>query len=408
MKIIITESQYKLIQEQNVSSNISSIYNQIINAVKDLGTDPDKLINALNNLKSQQDFYQLTRMFVDKKTGYGSFNEMINGEFEINNYDDAKNISNKLNQIGVNSTFNIGRNNLGQNLFNKGFKISYNKKISNYPRVGPTCKSRWSKYLTPSKKYWIDWLSNPITKSKFKNNWKINDYEVNNIFKEYINTINKLTLVFYDKYNAKDSRSRNAYAFVSPDSDNTKIHINCSLNDKTPYETLIHEIQHILYNIKPLNPEKQVGDVFVNSNTKKMTFQDFFDILKNPTLKKITPINQNIEDASKNYNIRTDVLTNLLLSSKNSEKRKPGYACRETEKMSNIMAVRKFFNIKPGENITKEMLKPYISGEKNQTDIFWILSCWALNGFGDINLMLNKMNQLAFQNTKNNDGTVNV
>jgi Zn-dependent peptidase ImmA (M78 family) len=108
---------------------------------------------------------------------------------------------------------------------------------------------------------------------------------VNNIFKEYINTINKLTLVFYDKYNAKDSRRRNAYAFVSPDSDNTKIHINCSLNDKTPYETLIHEIQHILYNIKPLNPEKQVGDVFVNSNTKKMTFQDFFDILKNPTLK---------------------------------------------------------------------------------------------------------------------------
>ena len=66
------------------------------------------------------------------------------------------------------------------------------------------------------------------------------------------------------------------------------------------------------------------------------------------------------------------------------------------------MAVRKLLNINPGENITKEMLKPYITGNKHSTDISWILSCWALNGFGDIDVMLNKMNQLALQNTKNN------
>jgi hypothetical protein len=56
-------------------------------------------------------------------------------------------------------------------------------------------------------------------------------------------------------------------------------------------------------------------------------------------------------------------------------------------------------------NITKEMLIPYIVGPKNQTDITWVLHCWALNGFPDINIMLNKINQLAYQNTKQNNDT---
>ena len=73
------------------------------------------------------------------------------------------------------------------------------------------------------------------------------------------------------------------------------------------------------------------------------------------------------------------------------------------------MAIRKYFNLKPGGNITKEMLKPYIEGDtglmKNQTDISWLLLCWALNGFPDINIMLNKINQLAYQDTKQNNNT---
>ena len=75
------------------------------------------------------------------------------------------------------------------------------------------------------------------------------------------------------------------------------------------------------------------------------------------------------------------------------------------EKMSNIMAIRKHFNLKPGGNITKEMLIPYIEGDKNDTNIYWVLSCWALNGFPDINIMLNKINQLAYQDTKQNNNT---
>ena len=399
MKIIITEQQYKLIKEQ-ITSPINLAYNQIIDAVKGFGTNPDKLISALDNLKSQNDFYSLNKLFLDGKTGYKSFDEMINGEMEVDNLDDVRKIDNKLYSIGVDTTYSEGTNRLGNRLFGGYFKTTYLKQIpKNIPRVGPTCKSTWSKNLTPAKEYWIKWLSNPITKQKFKKNWNIkNDGEVNNIFKEYIDVLNKLTLVFYDNFNVKHQTIRLAYAYVVPKVDNTKIYVNCSHLDKTPYESLVHEIQHILYDIKPLNPEKQVGDVFVTNKTVKMSPKDFLNVEKFIKNSKNT-VSQSIQDTSKNYGFNTNTLSELLSRAKNYEKEKPGYVCSETEKMSNIMAVRKYLGIKPGENITKEMLEPYISDYKHQTDISWILYCWALRGFGDVNVMLNKMNNLAYQNT---------
>jgi hypothetical protein len=38
-------------------------------------------------------------------------------------------------------------------------------------------------------------------------------------------------------------------------------------------------------------------------------------------------------------------------------------------------------------------------GDEEDTDITWLLSCWASNGFPDINHMLKRINQLAFQQT---------
>jgi hypothetical protein len=82
-----------------------------------------------------------------------------------------------------------------------------------------------------------------------------------------------------------------------------------------------------------------------------------------------------------------------------------GYACEHTESMSRIMSIRNLFGIKPGQNITPEMLKPYIKGEKEHTDVNWLLLCWASNGFKDIRLFLADINKLAFQDTKPTDNT---
>jgi hypothetical protein len=196
--------------------------------------------------------------------------------------------------------------------------------------------------LSAAKKNWVDWLSSPITKQKFIKNWSDKDYDINDvnrIFKNYINSLNNLKLIFYN--NSMDSiegvdlnGSRNSYAFVTKVSPNN-IFFNCSLNNNDSLGTLIHEIQHTLYNVKPLNPDVKIGDVFVRHGTKKMTPKDFFNT------KTSTDYNKNIELVSKQYEVDKNVLVNWLSKAKNYEKTNPGYSCETTEKMSNIMAIRK-------------------------------------------------------------------
>ena len=409
MEIIITESQLSKILTEQDNFIIKDTYKHIVNAVAGIGTNPDGVLSALDNLKTQNDYKTLFSLFKDKKTGYSSFDEMINNEYEGENYDDIVKLDNKLRQFGIIPTYNKSKNRFGLKLFWGNFKTTFGEDPIGITRVGPSCKSKWLPHLKRAKDYWIQWLSNPITKSKFKKNWgvgvdnKIDGITVDDLFKKYINTLNAINLVYYDNITSEDVNVQRFFAYVNK-SEPTKVYVNCSQNDETPYETLIHEIQHTLYNVKPLNPSVKIGDVFVKEGTKKMTPKDFFNQNNASTETKIQlnkNLNKSIEVVSKKYGVDEMVLHEWLHYAKVNEKEDPGYSCRTTEKMSNIMAIRKYFNLKPGGNITKEMLNPYINKDKYQTDIYWVLSCWALNGFPDINIMLSKINNLAYQDNNN-------
>lgn len=421
MKVLIKEHQYSLLLEQ---LNIVSAYREIVDASSGLGTDPDKILKAFDNIKNVKDFTKLLSMFKDKKTGYDNFSDMINQEYEKFNFDDVSKLKQKLYPLGVIVSYSSGKNYFGEHLFTGDFTF----RILNPPNTkqntkqnNKNCVNKYNPLLVQGKKYWIDWLSNPITKQKFIKNWSDEDYDINDvneIFKNYINSLNNLKLFFYDnsidKINGLDViNKRDAYAFVSKNSPNN-IYINCSLNDDDAFGTLIHEIQHILYYIHPLNPDTKVGELFVDKNTNKMGPIDFLSNIINPigsllkTSKTDNDLSQNIKNISKMYNIKFDELKVLYSASSKYEKKNPGYTCRETEKMSNITSIRKLFNIKPGQNITLKMLSPYIRGEKQHTDVFWLLSCWALSGFSDINVLINKMNQLAYQDFKSNKDNTRV
>jgi hypothetical protein len=410
MKILIKESQYKVLLEQS-NPNIQKAYNEIVDGAKYwMGTDKTKILKAFDYIKNVQDFKTLISMFKDKRTGYGSFEEMINKEYDRQDFKDIIKLRDKLYSIGVNLSFNSGENIVGNPLFLEGVKISYVNKtpIKSLQLVPKACSSKWQPQLEKAKNYWIQWLSSPITKNKFLNNWKkveknMTSAEVGNIFKKYIDSLRVLKLYYFDsKLIPKES---NSYAFVNR-SEPDKIFVNCSQNDPDPYGTLIHEIQHMLYDIKPLNPEVQIANVFVNSNTKKSTIETFFDFFKTSNQQSNQSMElRNIEINSKKIGVPFESLQHILSNSKYHEKRKPGYACRETEKMSNIMSVRNLFGVKSGQNITKEMLLPYIKGEKNNDDVSWVLACWALRGFPDLSEMLNKINDLAYQNTNQNNNS---
>jgi hypothetical protein len=421
MKILIKESQYKVLLEQGfeMMEPTTDAYNEIVDGAKYwMGTDKTKILKAFDYIKNVQDFKTLISMFKDKRTGYGSFEEMINKEYDRQDFKDIIKLRDKLYSIGVILNFNSGNSIAGNPLFLEGVKISY---VNNTPKtpqpktytpnkylqqVPKACSSKWQSQLEKSKNYWIQWLSNPITKTKFLNNWKkveknMTLVEVGNIFKKYIDSLKVLKLYYFDSKLIPDNAD--AFAFVNR-YEPEKIFVNCSQNDPDPYGTLIHEMQHMLYNIKPLNPEVQIGNVFVDSNTKKSTIKTFFDIYKTKNLQSREL--SNIDIISKNLGVAPSMLDYFLNVAKYKEKEDPGYVCEETEKMSNITAIRKTLGVKPGQNITKEMVLPYIKGEKDHTDVSWMLACWALKGFPDLNGMLNKINDLAYQNTNSNTRTV--
>ena len=93
------------------------------------------------------------------------------------------------------------------------------------------------------------------------------------------------------------------------------------------------------------------------------------------------------------------------LSIEYQKKEDPGYVCRETEKMSNIMSIRNLFGISAwffvgiiaSSGITLDMLMPYIQRKKHNSDVSWVLICWAQRNFPEINEMLDEINDLAIK-----------
>lgn len=301
--------------------------------------------------------------------------------------------------------------------------LSYDRFLE--PKIDESCKSKWQTELPKAVEYWKNWLSNPITKEKFKKNWNVDPktntvkgQNVDEIFKKYISILDKMKLVFYNnetKFFKELGRAlspghKNMGAFV-PLSNPDLIFVNCSYDWSEKYATLVHEIQHTLYQIFPLNPDTKVQSLFgktlpIPQNRKQygFPFSSNKNISKTAASAPI-PLNlmSKLSEISIQYKIPIEALQiwnekALFEKEKNPD---PGYACRETEKLSNISAIRKIFNIQPGQNITFDMLKPYIELKKQDTDVYWLLICWAMNGFNNFETLLKNLNDLAFQkNTK--------
>jgi len=420
MRILIKESQYNLLLEEN-NPNIQKAYNEIIKGANyPLGTSKDTILGAFNYIKTVKDFESLRLMFKDKKTGYDSIEKMINEEYDRLDYNDIIKLQEKLYSIGVILDFSNGKNEFGYQFFMGEVKITYEKDFTNIPKVTSKCILKYTPLLKQAQDYWRKWLSVPITKQKFRTNWNaqlknekqlfpsmIDGKKVDDIFEEYIDCIDNLKLVFYDNTMSHPPggnirTDKNAYAFVSKKTPEN-IYVNCSLNDDDPLGTLIHEIQHLLYHIKPLNPSITIQNAFLKPGDKKLSIKD--DLIG--ASKKNINNSKDLINASQSLGVKEITLIKWLLQVEleNTYTNDPGYMCRETEKASNIQAVRHLLNIKPGQNITPQMLKPYINGEKYHTDITWLLLCWASKGFKDINLFLSDLNKLAYQETNQTDNT---
>ena len=318
------------------TDRVKTAYDSIVSAVSGLGTNKSKLLNAISTL-SPNEFKLLLNSFSDKRTGYFNFQDMINQEFDRFDLEDAKKLREILKNKGIQSSLRATENSYGELLF-YDFTMNADKSAGSsieYDILGDT---------------------------------------VDSIFKRYIEIIDNIVIRYYNENDG-------AYAFVNQQ-EPIIINVNCFYNDTEAYETLVHEIQHLLYFKKPLNPDIKVEKIFktpAKPQTKKQTGT-------NDTLFKQISQNLGVSQQSLNYFY-------------NLGKSKGEYSCDHSEKMSNIMAIRSLFNLSPNDKITFEMIKPYMMGNKSHGDIDFLLSCWASKGFPDINQTLNRINQLAFQQT---------
>jgi len=357
----------------------------------------DKFPAKISPVSSYAMFFD---MFKDKRTGYDSLSAMIRGEF------DAVRDKALLDQLSQRMTTSGITNQRVANGHIKIIRLDASTADTEYqPGVPDGFKEKYNALLPKVREWWLKWLNDPITIQKavanINANKKPNEQAIDakwlttNVYPIYNKVLYSLEFRYYNPTTQKqDAKFKNvkfdpgALAFVTRSAPST-VFINVTIEDAGALDTLIHEVQHLLWYKYPLNPTKQLLNIFNNKSNDTITSDNVY--------------NAELSKVATKYNIGTDTLKWWKETQKREEKSDPGYNSDPNEKMSNIQAVRNFFKLKPGQDITVEMLRPHINnGGKANTDIYWLLMGWAAAKFPDLQKFVNGINALAVNDTPNN------
>ena len=315
------------------------------------------------------------------------------------------------------------------------------------------CKKNVETKFTEAKNFIIKWISDPKTKEKFKKNWGVGQDNlipteqyrymdsyaesdnVDDIFNGYLELLKKIQPDFYFKGDDKslinqfrnteisdNNDPKSAIAFVNKGLSKETVLINCGefMTHSEQLSILIHEIQHLLFFYFPFNPGEKIHNIFNTVDTKAYSeIGRMYDTFN----KILDGINtQNLINVSQKYGIDKNILEDWFkeavskaenkLPSKDGEITQSSnyyylYSCNENEKMSNIMGLRSDLNVSPTENINYQDIIPFIKKEKTNTNATWLIICWALNGYIDIQEWIGKMNLLAL-NKQSSSGDRNL
>jgi hypothetical protein len=356
MKIIISERQYKIISEQSDSKF----------GLERSGNSPEEILSKKKKeiekrLKEIED--EIAKL-TSKKLSNDLESQKNADKIKVSKLKEKEELEKILKKLGLgfspksDNTYVRKQTPMDNEQFNK-----LQKCMGNYSE----------KILSDAVKWWENWLKTPTTLNKFANNWGISTEEASKIFQKYFTSLKNIKL----KYELIKNGGR---AYVSKN-DNF-IHINCDFNVSGEYsekmvETLVHEIQHILFKIKPFHPEKKVISDF------KFDTED-----EEQNLSKISRdlTNQGLINAEKFINKYKDYVR------KNGTR----YLENENEMLSRISGIRKALVLKPGQDI---MLKDFILLVNiSNVDADWILKVLIHKGIS-IQEMLNMINRYAKNNS---------
>jgi hypothetical protein len=270
----------------------------------------------------------------------------------------------------------------------------------------PICIQKVTPFIDTAKKWWLSWLNNSVTKGKFMSANKMDEKTTTFWFNKYISAVNNSKVNYFGKYDGA-WKGENNFAFVNPNIPDT-LFINCSSKDDNPLLSIIHEIGHILYIIKPFNSDNQIRHLFTSSIPISKEFgkdiKNYFNNLfgkigdKDKLSNEMIIKNYKIEELSKLLSVSVGELSNEMRRWAYGYQRYDEYICEPTEKQSNIAGMRKLFGLKPGDRITPTMLKPYILFEKEDVNVTWFLACWANQNFRNLKDLLEELNNSIVSN----------
>ena len=119
-----TKSLYLSEQQSPTKTYVAKVYDDIVNAVAGFGTDPSAVVQAVQQIQNKDDMKILLKLFQNKRTGYSSFQDMVNTEFEEDNQKEVDQLRGALNKLGVRTNVNFGKNFYGDYIFKKDFNLS--------------------------------------------------------------------------------------------------------------------------------------------------------------------------------------------------------------------------------------------------------------------------------------------
>ena len=164
---------------------------------------------------------------------------------------------------------------------------------------------------------------------------------------------------------------------------------------------MVHEIQHALYDLKPMTPDTNWEKVFpykvwggnVVSNSESTSPKEKTTISK-------YGLDQNVINYWKNE---------LKLETDPKKTTDTGYLCRITELASRVVTMKNLLNKKTKDKITVDEFKKFLKRDEvpyNDENAYWLCLCWVNNGMEDIQTFLDNLDKYvvakAGDNTQDN------
>jgi len=253
--------------------------------------------------------------------------------------------------------------------------------------------------------WWKNKLNEPAFYEKLKKLNNYTDQQTKEWITKYKNYLtNNISGPFCPTKSSKWYKENlgDEYAHLAGSVGSSRVVYNVIYKDETPKNiesTMVHEIQHAFYDLKPMTPDSNWKKVFpykVWSGAMEQN-SDVTSSREKSTISKYGLNQEVIKWWKEKLKLETDPSDD-----------DPKYVCRITELSSRIVKIKNLLGYSTEDKITIGDFKKFIEYKQdpyNNSNSYYLVLCWVNNGMPDIQTFLDNLDKhvVAKVDAKNND-----